>query len=234
MQWLNSVKDDLLHLVFPHVCEGCGTNALPATNLLCLHCMASLPQTNFHMHGNNPVEKTFWGRLAVAQATAQYYFTKESLIQQLMHQLKYRGNKELGLYLGMLMAHTLQTTNRFCTVQALVPLPLHARKERQRGYNQSALLCQGMAQVLQIPVIDNAVCRTTLNQSQTRKNRVERWNNAKDQFVVSQPAAIANKHILLVDDVVTTGATLEACGRQLLQVPGVTLSISTLCFSAGN
>ncbi|NTS40851.1 ComF family protein [Flavisolibacter sp. BT320] len=232
MLLLNNIKESLLHLLFPHVCETCGTDVLEPDHHLCLRCLAALPKTDFHFYPNNPVEKIYWGRLPLTSATAQYYFTKGSMMQHLMHQLKYRGNKDLGLYLGRLMGYALEASNRFRYVDALVPLPLFPAKEKARGYNQATVLCEGIAQVLQKPVLKDAVIRTMHTESQTKKNRVERWLNMEGRFELKKPTAIEAKHILLVDDVVTTGATLEACGAALLEGANVQLSVATLCFSS--
>lgn len=164
-------------------------------------------------------------------ATSQYYFTKESLIQHLMHQFKYKGNKDVGVYLGKLMGHALQESGRFLSVDALIPLPLHKSREHKRGYNQATILCEGIAEIIKKPVLKDAVIRAEYTESQTRKGRIQRWQNIDGSFQVVKPNAILGKHILLVDDVVTTGATLEACGQQLLKVENVQLSIATLCFS---
>ena len=228
----SGVKESLLHLVFPHVCEGCGSDLLNRDNLLCLDCLSSLPLTDFHMYPNNPVEKIFWGRLPVTHATAQYYFTKNSLMQRLMHSFKYRGYKDLGLFLGRLMGQTLAKANRFLYVDALVPLPLFPEKEHKRRFNQAAVLCEGIAEILAKPVLKNAVVRTHATESQTQKSRVERWQNMDSKFELTDANALKDKHILLVDDVVTTGATLEACGRTLLEAPGTRLSIATLYLSS--
>src|SRR5215216_5748438 len=124
MKIIQEIKDSLLHLAFPHICEGCGSDLLDIKYELCLKCLSSLPETNFHLHPNNPIEKIFWGRLPLTCATAQYYFTKESLMQHLMHQLKYKGNKELGKQLGRLMGTDLLSSNRFNDINTLIPLPL--------------------------------------------------------------------------------------------------------------
>ncbi|GAA4739848.1 hypothetical protein GCM10023229_18910 [Flavisolibacter ginsenosidimutans] len=174
----------------------------------------------------------FRGRMPVVNATAQYYFSKGSRMQHLMHQLKYKSNKEMGLYLGRLMGYALAETNRFRTVDALVPLPLHPSKEKMRGYNQAMILCQGIADVLGKPVLKDVIIRTSHTESQTKKNRVQRWENMEGRFELVKPAAIEGKHILLVDDVITTGATLEACGSELLEAENVQLSLATLCFSS--
>jgi ComF family protein len=229
---LNDIRESLLHFLFPHVCEGCGTDVLEADHFLCLQCLSSLPKTEFQSYPNNPVEKMFWGRLPLVSAAAHCYFTKQSLMQHLMHQLKYRGNKELGVYLGRLMGYALEATNRFRYVDALVPLPLFPSKERKRGYNQAAVLCEGMAEAMGKPVLKDVVVRTAHTETQTRKNRIERWLNMEGRFELAKPQAIEGKHVLLVDDVMTTGATLEACGAVLLQGQNVQLSVATLCFSS--
>lgn len=193
-----------------------------------MRCVAALPETNFELHPHNPVEKTFWGRLPLINAAAQFYFTKESLMQHLMHQLKYKGNKELGRQLGRIMGEQLKKSGRF-TVDALIPLPLFPAKERKRGYNQATILCEGMAEILQVPILDKAIIRPQHTETQTKKGRIERWKNMEGKFVLTTPAAIRNKHILLVDDVITTGATLEACGTELLKGENVQLSLASLC-----
>lgn len=234
MAILKDIKEALLHLTFPHVCEGCGSDVLEVKHFLCLRCLSSLPQTKFHLHSNNPIEKIFWGRVPLKNATAQYYFTKESLIQRLMHSFKYKNNKELGLYLGTLMGQALFESNRFTDVDALIPLPLFASKERKRGYNQATVLCEGIAEILKKPLLKDVVIRTQHTETQTKKNRIERWQNMEGRFELVNTKAIEGKHVLLVDDVVTTGATLEACSTELFLAEGVQLSIATLCFSSGS
>ena len=149
-----------------------------------------------------------------------------------MHRVKYRGNKELGIYLGRLMGSQLLTSNRFSFIDGLIPLPLHPSKERKRGYNQATLLCEGIAAILGKPVWKDVVIRSTSTESQTKKNRVERWQNMEGRFELLRPASIEGKHVLLIDDVITTGATLEACGQELLKAENTKLSIATLCFSS--
>lgn len=230
MNLLHEIKDSFLHLLFPHVCEGCGSDTLNSTNNLCLRCMAALPETHFEWHANNPVEKKFWGRLPLKAATAQYYFTSESLVQRLIHQVKYMGNRELGLQLGRLMGNSLMQSHRF-HVDALVPLPLFPARERRRGYNQSELLCRGMAESLQIPVLTNTIARPQRTETQTRKGRIERWKNIEGKFVLTDSASISGKNILLVDDVITTGATIESCGTELLKAENVQLHVACLCLA---
>jgi len=231
MLQLKTIWNDFSHLFFPHVCAGCGTDYISLQSPLCVQCMNQLPLTNFHFHANNPVEKHFWGRLPVTSATALCHFTSGSLIQHLLHQLKYKGHQEAGFFLGRLMGNALQASERFRHIDALIPLPLYAERQRKRGYNQSAVLCQGMAGVLQVPVAADAVRRLSATETQTHKTRIERWKNMEGKFELLNPKAIAGKHILLVDDVVTTGATLEACGHELLKAEGIKLSIATLAYT---
>jgi ComF family protein len=233
MNPLADLREALLHLAFPHLCDGCGSDVPDVSHCLCAACLAALPETSYHHFPANPVEKIFWGRLSLASATAHYYFTKESLIQRLMHAFKYRNGKDIGFYLGTIMGEALAQTHRFAHIDALVPLPLHRSRERMRGFNQALVLCEGMAGPFGKPVWKDIVTRNRSTDSQTKKGRVARWQNMDGRFSVNDPSRIAGKHLLLVDDVVTTGATLEACGRALLDAGAGRLSIATLCFSSG-
>ncbi len=228
---LTEIKNSFLHLLFPHVCAGCGNDMLNENSLLCIRCMDALPETNFELHPGNPVEKVFWGRLPLAGATAQFYFTKESLMQHLMHQFKYKSNKSLGFQLGQLMGEQLVASGRF-EVDAMVPLPLFPSRERRRGYNQATVLCEGMAKTMRVPILGKAIIRSQHTETQTKKGRVERWENIEGKFELKDPSLLRNKHILLVDDVVTTGATLEACGQELLKAGNLHLSVATLCMAS--
>jgi ComF family protein len=149
-----------------------------------------------------------------------------------MHQFKYKGNKDIGLYLGRLMGDKLANSNRFISVDALIPLPLFKSKEHKRGFNQAAVLCQGIAEVFNRPVLNGVIARNTATETQTKKGRVDRWLNIEGRFSLTNEKEVRGKHVLLVDDVVTTGATLEACGRELLNAENLRLSVATLCFSS--
>lgn len=225
------IKESILHVLFPHVCAGCGSDLLNEESVLCIHCTAVLPETNFFIYADNPVEKMMWGRLPLVHAAAGYYFIKESLMQHLIHQFKYNGNKELGLQLGRMLGKYIVQSGRF-NADVLVPLPLFPEKERSRGYNQASVLCEGMAAVMRVPVLNDAVVRPQHTETQTKKGRVERWKNMEGKFVLQNKDAVRNKHVLLVDDVITTGATLEACGSELLKGENTRLSIATLCVAS--
>jgi len=229
---LKNIFSNTIHLFYPHICTGCGSDILEEDNLLCLRCIHDLPHTNFAQYSNNPIEKYFWGRLPLAAGHSEFYFSKEFLIQHLIHQLKYKGDINIGFYLGELMGNTLISSNRFNTIDGLIPLPLYADKEHKRGYNQAAVICNGMSSVMNVPVLNGHVIRQHATETQTRKHRTERWENVKGSFKVVKESALKNKHLLLVDDVITTGATLEACGSILLQTENVKLSIATLAYAA--
>jgi ComF family protein len=222
---------DFLHLFFPHNCTGCGSDVVSPEQMLCLHCLTDLPATNFFTQPGNPVEKNFYGRLPLRHAAAAYFFTKESLMQHLIVQLKYRGNKEIGVYLGNLMGNMIAKANQYNDVDVLVPLPLNPRREKKRGYNQATALCNGIAASWGKEVVDNVAYRKVYTETQTQMGRINRWENMDGVFAINNTGQLHGKHILLVDDVVTTGATLEACGSELLKIPGVTLSIATLAYT---
>lgn len=223
-----SIADSaLFNLFFPHNCLGCGSDIIDKHSLVCLKCLNDLPHTNFAVQANNPVEKKFWGRVSITSAMSEFYFSKDSVIQNLVHEFKYNGNKAVANFLGNLMGKSLSESNRF-PIDALIPLPLFEKKERQRGYNQAEILCNGIAEVMHIPVIKNNVIRTVHTDTQTRKGRLERWTNVEKVFCVLSPADLEGKHLLLVDDVITTGATLEACATEILKTDRVVLSIATL------
>ncbi|MEP6595123.1 MAG: phosphoribosyltransferase family protein [Ginsengibacter sp.] len=163
---------------------------------------------------------------------SEFYFSKGTIIQHLIHEFKYKGNKDVGIYLGALMGSSYMSNNRFPKIDALVPLPLYADKEHKRGYNQAAILCKGMSEIMGIPVITGNVIRKRFTETQTKKHRAQRWENVEGSFSVNNILQLQGKHLLLVDDVVTTGATLEACGKEILNINDVQLSVATLAYAS--
>jgi ComF family protein len=231
MTAVTNYLEDLLHLLFPHNCSGCGIEVVNNEDLLCAHCLTQLPVTNFLSNPNNPVEKIFYGRLPVEHAGCAYYFNKDSLLQHLIIQLKYKGNRQAGIYLGRLLGSALARARRFDDVDLMIPLPLNEKKLFKRGYNQTSLLCKGITEAWNKPVMENAITRLLFTETQTHKDRVSRWQTMEGVFTATNASTLMNKHILLVDDVITTGGTLEACGSSILQIPGVKLSIATLAYT---
>lgn len=199
-------------------------------HFICLQCINDLPDTHFAMHADNPVEKIFWGRIPLVAAMTEFYFSKGSIIQNLIHEFKYRGNQNLALYLGKLMGESLLNSNRF-PVDAIIPLPLFEKKEKKRGYNQAEVLSSGISQIMKVPVINKNLVRILPTETQTKKGRTERWENVEKTFSVTQPQPLEGKHLLLVDDVITTGATLEACTSEILKIKDVKISIAALAMA---
>jgi ComF family protein len=228
---IKSYINSFSHLLYPHNCEGCGTDVLNDDSYLCVKCLHDMPVTGFVASANNPVEQSFYGRLKVEAAASGFYFHKDGLVQQLVTQLKYKNHQDMGIYLGKLIGHQLSATNRFDDVDVLVPLPLNNRKETKRGFNQATLICEGIGQIWLKPIYTNTVERTIFTQSQTNKTRIDRWQNMEGVFALANADSIAGKHVLLVDDIMTTGATLEACGYEILQAPNTKLSIITVAFT---
>ncbi len=228
---VSSYLNDFAHLFFPHTCEGCGTDTLEKEVMLCAACSLSLPETGFIKTFNNPVEKIFHGRLKIEAAGSAFYFSKNSLLQHLIILLKYRGNKDMGAYLGNLLGYQLRETIRFNEVDAIIPLPLNIRKERKRGYNQASIIADGVTAVWENPVLKKSVERLIFTETQTHKDRISRWQSMEGVFALTDITPLKNKHILLIDDIVTTGATLEACGEKILEVPGTKLSIATIAYT---
>lgn len=231
MNLQSAIISPLVHFLYPHTCLGCGSDVIEKENFLCLNCINDLPHTNFALHANNPVEKLFWGRIPVSAAMSEFYFSKSSIIQNLIHEFKYRGNLKVGAILGKAMGKSILNSNRFKDVDIIVPLPLFTTKERKRGFNQSAILCEAIQEITNIPIEAKNVIRVAPTETQTKKGRVERWENVEHSFSVLNPEKLIGKHILLVDDVITTGATIEACGSQILKTDGVMLSIASLAFA---
>lgn len=223
-------KLPFFHLLYPHICMGCGSDVIDHENFLCLHCIHDLPHTNFAIHANNPLEKKFWGRIALTSAMSEFYFSKGSVIQNIVHEIKYKGNKIAGRYFGNLIGKSLLNSNRF-NIDVIIPLPLFEKKEKMRGYNQSEIICNGIGDIINKPVIKNNVIRKVFTETQTKKHRTERWKNVENTFQVTNTVALVNKHVLLVDDVVTTGATLEACGAEILKIKNTLLSVATLAMA---
>lgn len=221
------ILNDILFFLFPDQCEVCGRLLSGGEKILCSHCLLGLPRTNFQWEEDNPVSQLFWGRVNISHATSWFFFSKGSDYQHLMHHLKYRGRGDIGIYLGKLFAAELMNTE-FASADTLVPVPLHPRKQRKRGYNQSMKICHGMTEVLKIPVIENNLIRCSNTDTQTRRNRFDRYLNMKDKFEVRDPSEFDDKKILLIDDVVTTGSTLEACTESLLQAGSREVLVATL------
>jgi len=219
---------DLVALFLPRRCAGCDTGLMRSEEGLCLGCSSDLPRTRFHDDPRNRVQQLFWGKVELEAASAFLLFNSKGMVQRMLHRLKYANDREIGLILGRLMAEELKNSARFRGVDLLLPVPLHPKKERKRGYNQCQVLVDGMHEVWPLKPIDSGLMRVVRTPSQTRKGRLDRWRNVQEAFQLADSAQLHGKHVLLVDDVVTTGATLEGCIKALAQVPGIRISVCTV------
>lgn len=222
---------DLLNLFFPNYCQSCGNALVAQEEVICYHCLFSLPKTGFHFHVENPISRLFWGRVNFQSASSYLFFSKGGNVQQLLHSLKYKGHQETGIYLGELYGKELAKSDLFNSAEIIMPVPLHPTKKRIRGYNQSEKIANGLSNSMNIPSFSDNLAKVVHTESQTTKTRYERWQNVKDTFHVNEPKEIEGKHILLVDDVLTTGATIEACATKLLEVPDTRVSVVTLAYA---
>lgn len=228
---LRSYLADFVALLFPELCHACGQSLVVHEDLICTDCLYNLPYTNFHQQADNIVARQFWGKVKLNGAYALFYFTKGGKVQQLIHQLKYNNAPMVGNKLGHIAGAQLIQSEHLNMFDAVIPVPLHKSRLRKRGYNQSACFAEGLAEALNTAVVINNLIRTKATATQTHKSRFDRAINMQDVFTVADIKALADKHVLLVDDVVTTGSTLEACAQALLTVPGLKLSIATIAYA---
>jgi ComF family protein len=223
-----SALNDLAELFFPRLCVVCGYKLIEQEQWICLHCLHHIPRTNFHLEKENRVAQLFYGRVQIENATSFFYFSKGSKYQVLLHNLKYKGMKELGQEIGKHFGIDLLKSPEFSSVDVICPVPLHTTKEKKRGYNQSWWIASGIAQQMQKDLSADNLKRATATETQTRKTRFERWQNVEGIFELTNPEAFSGKHILLIDDVITTGSTLEACAQTILSHTNAKVSIATL------
>jgi len=220
--------DDFINLLFPDLCILCGRALQKNEHQLCLSCLHDIPKTNYHLIEGNPIEKRFWGKVPIFRATSYFFFQKGSSFQKLLHILKYKGNKEIGEILGKYAAIDLLDSPDFTSIDFIIPVPLHPKKYKLRGYNQSEWISKGISEILNKPLDTTTLLRVRENPTQTKKTVFERFENTEGIFELSNTTLLAGKHVLLVDDVLTTGSTLEACARALLETQGIKISIFTL------
>jgi len=231
MLQISRLATDLISLLFPELCQACGTHLYYGEKEICTKCLYDLPYTDYHLFTENRVAKQLWGRLPCNAAMAMLYFKKGTKVQNLIHSLKYKDQVEVGIRLGNLLGERLKLSEQYMGIDLIIPVPLHQKKERLRGYNQSKYIADGIAQVLQAEVNTTQLLRKRSTESQTKKSRYTRYENMESVFHVNNASLLKDKHILLVDDVITTGATLEACGLSLLNCEIKKLSIAALAFA---
>ncbi len=221
------LTDDFLQFFFPDLCVACGQILNKQEKVLCTQCLFHIPRTEFHKDFENPVSQLFWGRVKIEYAGSFFYFNKGSSYQSLIHKLKYKGRRDIGIELGKIFGAELRKSV-FTMADMIIPVPLHPEKIKIRGYNQSEMIAKGLSLSLNLPVNTSALLRSESTETQTRKSRFERFRNMEKKFIVRSTADLEGKHIILADDVVTTGSTLEACAIAVLEIQGTKVSILTL------
>jgi ComF family protein len=218
---------EFFRLFYPRLCAGCGDTLKSNEADICLNCRLNLPETYYGFDEKNPIARVFWGRLPITAATSLLFFQKQSVVQKLMHELKYNGNKYVGVELGKMLGNKIKLESEVLP-DVLVPVPLHPKRLRKRGYNQSDMIADGIHQATGIPIDKTSVVRSVFSNTQTRKGRESRWENVSSIFSLSQRHDLNNKYVLIVDDVLTTGATIEACGQEILKADNVRLGVATI------
>lgn len=231
MHWLYDLWDDFVSLLFPRLCYACGNHLMRNESLICTECFVVIPRTNYHFVEDNPVAQLFWGRCLIEKAAAFSYYNKGSRIRKLIHNLKYNGIREIGYNLGRLYGLSLETSGFINDIDIIIPVPLHPMKKRIRGFNQSETISMGIAEATHLPVDIQSLARVLVSATQTKRSRYERWTNVEGIFQVLDSQAIMGKHVLLVDDVITTGSTIESCTNELLKIEGVKVSVVALAFA---
>jgi len=231
MNFVNKRFQELIGLLFPNLCGGCGVNMYHGESFLCSKCLYTIPYTDYHLYPDNKVAKQFWGRVPLNAAMALLYFTKGGKVQNIIHNLKYKNQTGLGIKLGKLIGDRLNSAPDYIDIDLIIPVPLHKKRERSRGYNQSELIARGISASLNISVNSKLLIRTITTDTQTKKGRYMRFENMKTVFSIKNSEILAGKHVLLVDDVITTGATIEACAIELHKCGIKKLSIAAAAFA---
>ncbi|WP_426090703.1 ComF family protein [Flavobacterium sp. DSR3-2] len=217
--------ESIINLFFPKVCSGCNSFLLSNENVICTVCRHDIPLTNHHLNSKNDAFKKFYGRIPVIHTSALFYFHKKGIVQELIHNLKYKGHEEIGAILGEWYAEDLKNIDSLQSVDEIIPVPLHRKKLKERGYNQVTAFGKALSSGLNIDYNDSLLIRNVYSKTQSKKNLLGRTEGIESIFDVSFTGKDHNKHFLLIDDVITTGATLEACSRALLKIPGAKISI---------
>jgi ComF family protein len=231
MSYIYDLWDDFISLLFPRLCYGCGNHLLRNENIICTECYVVIPRTNYHNEENNPVAQLLWGRCLVEKAATFSFYNKGSRIRNLIHSLKYKGIKEIGYELGRIYGLSLKSSGFTADIDMIIPVPLHPVKQRMRGFNQSETISSGISDATGLTVDTDSLVRVSVTATQTTRSRYDRWTNVEGVFQVMDPVKIKGKHVLLVDDVITTGSTVESCTNELLKVEGVKVSVVALGFA---
>jgi len=225
------ILKDFFRIFYPDLCINCENQLEKNENTVCTFCRHDLPLTNFTNYSENKIAKTFYGRIIIEKANTLLFYRKEGITKKLIHELKYKGNEEIGTFFGNWLGEILKQNNEFSDINIIVPVPLHPKKLKQRGYNQVTKFGEKLSYHLKKPFLENVLLRTSTSKTQTFKARFERFNNNDTKFQSNNTSSFKNKHILLIDDVITTGATIESCAKELQKTEGVKISILTMAYT---
>jgi len=212
----------------PKVCFGCNTQINRGEYLLCTFCRNDLPITEYNFKENNPIDRIFYGRIPVKKASSFFFFSENGIVKQLLHHLKYKNQEIIGEYFGDWYGELLKEQGGLEDIDIVIPVPLHPKKLKKRGYNQVEKFSQQIAKHIDAVYLNNVLVKTTNTKTLTKKSRFNRWQSSKELFTITNSIILENKKILLVDDVITTGATIEACGSALLKAKGTILYVASL------
>lgn len=218
----------LVNLLFPRVCAACGNVLLEGEDSVCTTCRFLLPKTGYENNPDNPLAQMFYGQMPFNAVTAEFFFSKTGKVQHLIHGLKYHHCRENGIFLGQEIGKSLLKAPDYQGIDFIIPIPLHPKKEKLRGYNQSLVIAEGIHEIMNVPIAEKSLVRSVFTDTQTKKSREERYQNVKDIFELKKPEQLQGKHVLLVDDVLTTGATLMSAGKALLHAEGIKISVATV------
>ena len=225
------ILKDLFNIFYPKICVNCDEQLTQNENTLCTFCRHDLPLTNFTDYINNKIATTFYGRIDIEKANSLLFYRKTGITKKLIHELKYKGNEEVGIFFGNWLGEILKENKEFLDIDYIVPVPLHSKKRRQRGYNQVSKFGECLSNHLEKPFLENVLLKTSTSKTQTFKARFDRFNNNDTKFLISNLTTFKNKHVLLIDDVITTGATLEACAKELQKTTNIKISILTMAYT---
>lgn len=220
--------DLFTQLIFPNLCICCNGHLSNQEKHLCDLCVYNLPLFEFNKLKNNTLRKRFWGILPLDDCFAYLIFENNNEVQKIIHEIKYNRNKELCYTMGIALGHLILSLGKVANIDFIIPVPLHKNREHQRGFNQAEILANGVSSITNVPVLIDGVNRVVDNKSQTKKNRSERDKNTENIFVITNSQVLQGKHVLLLDDVITTGATICSCGQSLLTVKNLRLSVAAL------
>ncbi|NKI26455.1 ComF family protein [Arenibacter sp. 6A1] len=228
MGYISNIINDINSILFPRQCFGCNALLIRGEEHICTICRNQLPLTEYNYEIENPVDRIFYGRVAIEKASSFLFFTENGIVKNLIHYLKYKNQVQIGQFLGDWYGHILKENNSLAHIDYVIAVPLHKNKLKKRGYNQVALFAQKIAEHIDAQYIDHILIKTTNTRTQTKKTRIHRWQQKQSLYILSDPNFLSNKNVLLVDDVITTGATMEVCAKTLGETPGIKLYLGAM------